>query len=158
MKQNLFYLIAGIVGLAEVGVFWLSVDMRNPFLIMGAFIVGIIFLYALWRMVSDRKDDERSIFISEKAKSKTLEVFWVVFFAVSLGSVVIGFSEHLRIPPPNPPLPGNFPFGPEFHPDRPFIGYFGLFQMVLLFLLIFLYIGFRIYYARKYGEWDKDEE
>jgi uncharacterized membrane protein len=158
MKQNWFYLIAGFVGLAEVGIFLLSVELRNPFLIMGAFIIGIVFLYTLWRKVSDRKDDERAIFISEKAKSKTLEVFWVLFFAVSLGSAVIGFSTTLRIPPPDHPLPANFPLPRELPPDRPFIGYFGLFQLILLFLLIFLYIGFRIYYARKYGDWDEDEE
>jgi uncharacterized membrane protein len=158
MKQNLFYLIAGIIGLAEVGIFWLSVELRNPLLIMGAFIIGIIFLYSLWRRVSDRKDDERAIFISEKAKSKTLEVFWILFFAVSLGSAVIGFGTYLRIPPHEHPLPDNIPLPRPLPPDRPFIGYFGLFQLILLFLLVFLYIAFRIYYARKYGEWDEDEE
>jgi hypothetical protein len=24
--------------------------------------------------------------------------------------------------------------------------------------MIFLYVGFRVYYARKYGEWETDEE
>jgi hypothetical protein len=30
--------------------------------------------------------------------------------------------------------------------------------MILLCCIAFLYIGFRVYYARKYGEWDSDEE
>ena len=34
----------------------------------------------------------------------------------------------------------------------------GYFQLGLLCLMIFLYVGFRIYYARKYGEWETDEE
>jgi hypothetical protein len=34
----------------------------------------------------------------------------------------------------------------------------GFFQLTMLCLMIFLYVGFRIYYARKYGEWDTDEE
>jgi hypothetical protein len=34
----------------------------------------------------------------------------------------------------------------------------GYFQLGLLCLMFFLYVGFRIYYARKYGEWDTDEE
>ncbi len=160
MKQNWFYLIAGIVGLAEVGIFWLSVQWMNPFLIMGAFIVGILFLYVLWTRISDRKNDERAVFISQHAKSRTLDVFWIIFFAVSLGSAVVGFGIQLRVPPPMPPLPHD-----EFRviiqkvpPDRPFLGYFGLFQLVLLFLLFFLYLGFRVYYARKFGDWDDDEE
>jgi len=34
----------------------------------------------------------------------------------------------------------------------------GYFQLGLLCLMIFLYVGFRMYYARKYGEWEIDEE
>ena len=34
----------------------------------------------------------------------------------------------------------------------------GYIQLGLLCLIIFLYVGFRIYYARKYGEWETDEE
>ncbi len=154
MRQNTFYLIAGVTGLAEVGIFWLAVQMKNPFLITVSFIIGVVFLYALWRRVSDRKDDERAVFITEKAKSRTLDVFWVIFFALSLGSAVIGFSTPLRIPPPNP----AFPPVHAIPPDRPFMGYFGLFQLILLFLLILLYLVFRVYYSRKYGDWDNDEE
>jgi len=38
------------------------------------------------------------------------------------------------------------------------LGYFGYLQLSFLFLMFFLYVGFRIYYARKYGEWETDEE
>ncbi len=154
MRQNTFYLITGVTGLAEVGIFWLAVQMKNPFLITVSFIIGVVFLYALWRRVSDRNDDERAVFITEKAKSRTLDVFWVIFFALSLGSAVIGFSTPLHIPPPNP----AFPPVHAIPPDRPFMGYFGLFQLILLFLLILLYLVFRVYYSRKYGDWDNDEE
>jgi uncharacterized membrane protein len=157
MRQNIYYLMAGVIGLVEVGIFWLAVELKSPFLITGSFIIGIIFLYALWKKVSDRKDDERAVFITEKAKSRTLDVFWVLFFAVSLGSAVIGFSTPLRIPRA-PPFPKDLPLPSELPPDRPFMGYFGLFQLILLFLLILLYLVFRIYYSRKYGDWDRDEE
>jgi hypothetical protein len=30
--------------------------------------------------------------------------------------------------------------------------------MLLLCLMIFLYVGFKIYYARQLGEWESDEE
>ena len=38
------------------------------------------------------------------------------------------------------------------------LGYFGYMQLAFLFLMFFLYVGFRVYYARKYGEWETDEE
>jgi uncharacterized membrane protein len=159
MKHNTFYLIAGIVGLIEVGLFWLSVEWRNPFLIMGGFIIGILILYALWRTVTDLKMDERALLISEKAKSRTLEVFWVLFFAVSLGTAVFGFATPLRIPHGPPPPGMNVTSLPHDLPvERPFLGYIGIVQLILLVSLIFLYLGFRIYYARKYGDWDEDEE
>ena len=34
----------------------------------------------------------------------------------------------------------------------------GYVQLGLLCLMIFLYVGFRFYYARKFGEWESDEE
>jgi hypothetical protein len=34
----------------------------------------------------------------------------------------------------------------------------GYLQLGLLCLMIFLYVGFRLYYARKFGEWETDEE
>ena len=49
MKQNTFYILAGIVGLIEVGVFWLSVQYLMPLLISAVFIAGIVLLYGAWR-------------------------------------------------------------------------------------------------------------
>ncbi|MCU0633094.1 MAG: DUF2178 domain-containing protein [Methanolinea sp.] len=151
MKQNTVLLIAGIVGLIEVALFWVSVVLREPLIIIISFIAGILLIYGAKRTISDRREDERSALITQKAGARTLEVFWILFFAVSLGSLVMGFATPLGIPPP----PKPFPRVPH---DEPNLGYFGLLQMVLLFGMAFLYIGFRLYYARKYGEWDDDEE
>lgn len=151
MKQNTFYFLTGIIGLAEVGCFWISVVLRNPAIIVVTFILGVLLIYASKRTISDRTDDERSALITQKAGARTLEIFWILFFAISLGSLVMGFATPLGIPPP----PKPFPRVPH---DEPNLGYFGLLQMILLCGMVFLYIGFRVYYARKYGEWDKDEE
>ncbi|MDD1684054.1 MAG: hypothetical protein LUO98_09505, partial [Methanoregula sp.] len=86
--------------------------------------------------------------ISEQAALKTFQVFWVVFCAFSIGAVM----QILYVP--------TFPrehteiHSPELLGPR-MMGYF---QLGLLCLMIFLYVGFRIYYARKYGEWETDEE
>jgi uncharacterized membrane protein len=155
MKRNTFYLLAGVVALIEVGVFWLSVEIERPILIQAAFVLGVLLIYIARKRVEERIEDERTAMITQKAALRTLQVFWVAFFAVSLGSAVIVFSRPLGLRPPHPGPPGMAP------PDAlalPFIGGFAIFQMALLCLMIFLYVGFRVYYARKYGEWDTDEE
>lgn len=173
MRQNTFYLLAGIVGLVEVAAFWLSVQYRIPFLITGVFIAGVVLLYGAWRRIGDRREDERAALINQKAGMATFMVFWVVFFATSLGGAVIGFGA-----PPIPRLPRHNgdvqPGGANWSldqrpglsergmigPEEGFVrlGHFGYLQLALLFLMFFLYVGFRIYYARKYGEWETDEE
>jgi uncharacterized membrane protein len=189
MKQNTFYILAGIVGLIEVGVFWLSVQYLMPLLISAVFIAGIVLLYGAWKMITDRQVDERAALISQKAGMATFMVFWVIFFATSLGSAVIGLGA-----PPLPHFPrprmqgpgganstmrplGNGPVLPNESmalqgegpgmpdtglkvPDDGLVslGHFGYLQLALLFLMFFLYVGFRLYYARKYGEWETDEE
>lgn len=148
MKQNTFYLLAGIVGLAEVGIFWLSVELRQPFLITVAIIAGIGLLYALRNRITDRKEDERSSLITQKAAVSTLQVFWVLFFAISLGGAVIGLGA------PGFPRPRPRPDGEGLIP----LGNLGIMQMALLCVMLVLYVVFRMYYARQYGEWDEDEE
>ncbi|WP_292407711.1 MULTISPECIES: DUF2178 domain-containing protein [unclassified Methanoculleus] len=156
MKQNSFYLLTGIVALAEVAIFWLSVESEQPLLIQVAFVLGVLLIYGARRTVEERIEDERTALITEKAALRTLEIFWVIFFAVNLGSAVVAFSRPLGLRPPHPPgSPGTAP--PDMF-EFPVIGNFATLQMALLCLMIFLYVGFREYYARKYGDWDTDEE
>lgn len=155
MKRNTFYLLTGIVVLAEVGIFWFSVELERPILIQIAFILGVLLLYLARQRVDERREDERTAMITQKAALRTLEIFWVIFFALSLGSAVVAFSRPLGLRPPLPGPPGTTP--PDML-ELPFIGGFALIQMALLSLMIILYVGFRVYYARKYGDWDTDEE
>jgi len=155
MKRNTFYLLAGVVALIEVGIFWLSVEIERPILIQAAFVLGVLLIYIARRRVDETIEDERTAMITQKAALRTLEVFWVVFFAGRLGSAVIAFSRPLGLRPPHPGPPEMAP--PDVL-ELPFVGSFAIFQMALLCLMIFLYVGFRVYYARKYGEWDTDEE
>jgi uncharacterized membrane protein len=152
MKRNTFYTMIGVVAFIEIAIFWLSVQVHNPLPIQLAFIAGIIVVYAVRRSVEEPIEDERTNLITQKAALRTLEIFWVIFFVVSLGGAVIGFSRPLGIHPPHPPFPPSSEF------DLPHIGFFGIIQMALLVLMIFLYVGFRLYYARLYGGWETDEE
>jgi len=148
MKKNTFYLLSGCIAVVLLALFWYSVEIHNPFIIELAFVIGIAIAYFARKKVTDLIDDERSTKITEQAVLRTFQVFWVVFCALSIGAVM----QILYMP--------QFPR--EYFSSHPpkiispqMMGYF---QLILLCLMIFLYVGFRMYYARKYGEWETDEE
>jgi uncharacterized membrane protein len=148
MKKNSFYLLVGCLALTLLAIFWYSVEIHNPLLIEIAFIAAIVIIYITRRTVTDLIEDERSAKITEQAAVRTFQVFWVGFCALSIGAVmqilyVPTFPrEHFEVRPP------------EILPPR-MLGYV---QLGLLCLMIFLYVAFRVYYARKYGDWETDEE
>jgi uncharacterized membrane protein len=148
MKKNTFYLIIGCIALALLAIFWYSVELHTPLLIEIAFVVAIALVYLTKRKVTDIINDERDVKITEQATARTMQVFWVVFCAFSIGAVM----EILHIPE----FPRQYPSirAPIILPPR-MMGYI---QLGLLCLMIFLYVGFRIYYAKKYGDFETDEE
>jgi uncharacterized membrane protein len=148
MKKNSFYLICGCIAIALLFIFWYSVELHTPLLIEIAFIIGIALAYLAHRTITDVINDERDVKISEQAMMRTMQVFWVVFCAFSIGAVM----EILHVPTFSRPPPGSPP--PDMLGPR-MIGYI---QLGLLCLMIFLYVGFRIYYAKKYGDFETDEE
>jgi uncharacterized membrane protein len=151
LKKNTFYVIIGCIAISLVGLFWYSDVIRQPLLIEVAFIVAVAAIYLIRRRVTDLIEDERDVKITEQAVLRTMQVFWVVFCAFSIGAVM----QLLRAPS----LPRGFhmeppPILPELLSPR----MIGFVQLGLLCLMIFLYVGFRIYYAGIYGGWEKDEE
>ncbi|MEN6342847.1 MAG: DUF2178 domain-containing protein [Methanospirillum sp.] len=150
MRRNTFYLLIGVVGILLVGVLWTSIALSMPTLIQGAFLISVLLVYAARRAVPETIMDERTNVITQHAAVATLGVFWIVFFLVSISSVVWEFSRPLGILPPR--TPGELPV------EVPHFGNLGLLQLGLLGLMIVLYGGFRVYYARKFGDWEADEE
>ena len=161
IKQNIFYLIVGIVALLEVGIFWVSLQLDRPIIIQVAVIIGAILLYLARTKVEKGFEDERTQFIAQKAATSTLWVFWIIFFVISLGSIIIGLNRPFHIRPPS--FPGSQVPPPDIQFPVPMVGpelfnKLGFFQLGMLCLIIFLYIGFSIYYGRKYGASESDEE
>ncbi len=154
MKKNTFFLFVGCIALVLLAIFWYSVETHPPpLLIESAFIIAIGIIYLARKKVTDLIEDERSAKITEKAALRTFQVFWVVFCAISIGAVmnmlyIPQFPQQRFSEPHQEVLPW------EILPPR-MMGYL---QLGLLCLMIFLYVGFRIYYARKYGDWETDEE
>lgn len=148
MKKNTFYLLIGSIALILLGIFWYSVEVHDARIIETAFILSVALIYLARKKVTDLIEDERSAKITEQAAMRTFQVFWVGFCAISIGAVM----QILYIP--------TFPR--ERLLDRPpeILGprMMGYVQLGLLCLMIFLYVAFRIYYARKYGDWETDEE
>ncbi|MCK9593118.1 MAG: DUF2178 domain-containing protein [Methanoregula sp.] len=148
MRKNTFYILFGCIALILLIIFWYSVEIHQHLLIEIAFIIGIALVYLARRKVTDIINDERDVKITEQATNRTMQVFWVAFCAFSIGAVM----ELLRVPTFSRPVPGTRPA--DILPPR-MMGYI---QLSLLCLMIFLYVGFRIYYARKYGDFETDEE
>jgi uncharacterized membrane protein len=148
IKKNTFYLFIGFIAITLLAIFWYSIEIRNSLVIVIAVIAGIAAIYLARLKVTDLIEDERSAKITEKAALRTLQVFWVIFCAFSIGAA----TERLYVPSFPRPYPPEHP--PDILPPR-LMGYI---QLGMLCLIIFLYVGFRIYYARKYGEWENDDE
>ena len=148
MKKNTFYLLIGCIALILLTTFWYSVEVNRPIVIEIAIVIGLAAAYIARRQVTDLIEDERSARITEKAAMRTLQVFWVVFCAFSIGQVMEIFeaSTYPRAFFRFPPL--------GILPPR-VIGYV---QLGFLCLMIFLYVAFRLYYAKKFGDWETDEE
>jgi uncharacterized membrane protein len=148
MKKNTFYILFGCIAFALLAIFWYSIELHTPLFIEIAFIVGIVLVYLAKRNVSDFISDERDVKITEQATIRTMQVFWVVFCAFS----ILAVTEILRIP--------TFPRSefPVRAPDILPLRMMGYIQLGLLCLMVFLYVGFRIYYAKKYGDFETDEE
>ena len=101
MKKNTFYLIFGCIAIVLLATFWYSIELHTPLLIELAFIIGIVLVYLTKRKVTDSIDDERDVKITEQATIRTMQVFWIVFCAFSIGAVM----QVLHIPtfPREPP-------------------------------------------------------
>lgn len=148
MKKNTFYLLIGCIAIALVCTFWYSDEIHSPLLIMGAFITAVVLIFYARSRVTDLIQDERDIKITELAMTRTMQVFWVVFCTFSIGAV----AQMLQVPS----FPRSIPGQRTMTLLSPRL--MGFVQLGFLCLMIFLYVAFRIYYARKYGEWDTDEE
>lgn len=148
MKKNTFYLVCGCIALILLVLFWYSVEVHNPLFIEIAFLLGIAIAYLARKKVTDLVEDERSAKITEQAVLRTFQVFWVVFCAFSIGAVM-----QILYVPQSPKVLFTQPPPSLLSPRM-----MGYFQLALLCLMIFLYVGFRVYYARKYGDWEIDEE
>jgi len=169
MRKNTFYIISGLFAVLLLLLFWLSIQFSNPVIIGVSFVIVAVLFFVMKMRVTDIVQDERSILIEMKSASATIKAAVVLFVTVNLATVVyvfsgpLGFHKLTYDRSVNPMVPGGFESVPYF-PVPPEtisiseLGSFAVIQLGLIVMILFIYIGFRFYYARKFGTWDDDEE
>ena len=124
----------------------------------------------LKKRVTDIVQDERSILIDMKTAAATIKAAVVLFLTVNLATIVyvfsgpLGFQSFTYHRPNDVMLPAGgfesvsyFPVPPETIPISQ-LGLFAVLQLIMIVAALFIYVGFRFYYARKFGVWGEDEE
>lgn len=170
MKKNTFYLIFGLIAVSLLLLFWLSIELSNPWIIaISVLLFAILFLF-LKKRVTDLDEDERTVLIEMKAAAATIKASAVLFLTVNLATTVYVFSGPLgfhlftynRLKDPMIPAGGYesipyFPVPPDTIPILE-LGLFAVLQLCLIVFALFIYAGFRLYYTHKFGVWGEDEE
>lgn len=146
MKKNTYFLIIGAIALCVLFSIVRASELHSPNLAIIIFLIGVIIAYLCRRFVDDTLEDELTHQITEKAALRTLQIALVFTTATAIGMIVFSLN------PLPPPFEHHFP-----RPDR-IIGNMGLTQLFLPVFLLFIYTGFRQYYAYKFGYSDSFEE
>ncbi len=170
MKKNTFYIICGLIAVSLLLLFWLSIELSSPVIIAVSVILAAVLFFVLKQRVTDILQDERTILIDMKTASATIKASVVLFLTVNLSMIVyvfsgpLGFHSFTYPLPRDPMIPAGgydfvsyFPVPPETIPISQ-LGLFAVLQLIMIVAALFIYVGFRFYYVRKFGVWGEDEE
>ncbi len=170
MKKNTFYIICGLIAISLLLLFWLSIELSNPVIIAVSVILAAVLFFILKQRVTDIVQDERTILIDMKTASATIKASVILFLTVNLATIVYVFSVPLGFHSFTYHLSNDsllsageyeyvsyFPVPPETIPISQ-LGLFAVLQLIMIVVALFIYVGFRLYYARKFGVWGDDEE
>ena len=143
MKRNTFYISASVIAIAVAFIFWWAVlyDKYPAMQIVAiSVIAGAAAIYLLRQKIDDAVIvDEMISKINEKSAMRTIQIFWVGMLALTIA----GFSLAMSID--NPRVR-----------DMTMRG--SVSQLIFLASILLIYAAFRIYYSRKYGGYEDDEE
>jgi len=170
MKKNTFYIICGLIAVSLLLLFWLSIELSSPVIIAVSVVLAAVIFFVVKQRVTDIVQDERTILIDMKTASATIKTSVVLFLTVNLAMIVYVFSGPLGFHSFAYPIPRDpmilaegydfvpyFPVPPETIPISQ-LGLFAVLQLIMIVVALFIYIGFRFYYVRKFGVWGEDEE
>lgn len=151
MKKNTFYLLSGAVALVLVLLFAVSVELRMPRLIFLGILAAVAAYFVCRKTLPSIAGDERELFIDMKTASATLKSAAILYAAVNIPLAVYAFSvPQMIFPMPHHAPPASVPLVS--------LGSLALVELVLLAVVLFIYVGLHVYYAKKYSGVDEDEE
>jgi uncharacterized membrane protein len=170
MKKNTFYIICGLIAVSLLLLFWLSIEFSSPVIIAVSVVLAAVIFFVVKQRVTDIVQDERTILIDMKTASATIKTSVVLFLTVNLSMIVyvfsgpLGFHSFAYSIPRDPMILSEgyefvpyFPVPPETIPISE-LGLFAVLQLIMIVAALFIYVGFRFYYVRKFGVWGEDEE
>ena len=151
MQKNTFYLLSGAVALILVFLFYISVELKKPWLVFVGILLAVVLYLMCRKKIAGLAGDEREMFIDMKTASATLKSAAVLYLAVNIPLAVYAFSfPQMILRPPYHIPPVSVPLVS--------LGSVALVELILLAVVLFLYVGFHVYYAKKYGGDCEDEE
>ena len=151
MQKNTFYLLSGITALILVFLFYISVEMKQPWIIFVGILLAVVLYIACRKKIAGLALDEREMLIDMKTASATLKSAAVLYLTVNIPLAVYAFSfPQMILPPPHHMPPATV--------SLVTLGSVALIELILLAVVLFIYVGFHVYYAKKYGGDIEDEE
>ena len=151
MQKNTFYLLSGAVALILVFLFYISVELKKPWLVFVGILLAAVLYLMCRKKIAGLAGDEREMFIDMKTASATMKSAAVLYLAVNIPLAVYAFSfPQMILPPPHHMPPVTVPLVT--------LGSVALIKLILLAVVLFIYVGFHVYYAKKYGGDIEDEE
>ncbi|MDD4126512.1 MAG: DUF2178 domain-containing protein [Methanomicrobium sp.] len=143
MRRNTFYIAASMIAILVALIFWWAVLYNKPEgmpVVTISVIAAAVFIYFLKQKIDDAViSDEMISRINEKSSLRSLQIFWVGFFALTIS----GLSMAMGIDNPR---------------VQEMMMRNSISQLIFLASILLIYAVFRIYYSRKYGGYEEDEE
>jgi uncharacterized membrane protein len=132
-----------VIAIIVALIFWWAVLYNKPEgmpIVTISVIVAAVLIYFLKQKIDDAViSDEMISKINEKSSLRSLQIFWVGFFALTIS----GLSMAMGIDNPR---------------VQEMMMRNSISQLIFLASILLIYAVFRIYYSRKYGGYEEDEE
>ncbi len=143
MRRNTYYIAVSLIGIVVALIFWGAVIYARPPAMEAvtlSVIAAAVGIYFLRQKIDDTViTDEMISRINEKSALRSLQIFWVGFLAFTIS----GFSMAMSVD------------NPRF---QEMIIRGSVSQLIFLASILLIYAAFRMYYSRKYGGYEEDEE
>ena len=143
MKRNTFYIITSLIVLVVAVIIYFAISCGMPaamHAVTASVIIAAITVYILRAKIDDALiTDELISKINEKAATRSLQITWVILFAISVANLSAVLS-----------MDNDFFRAKMLHMAMPLL--------INLAVMLLIYAIFRVYYTKMYAGYEGDEE